>query len=275
MESTDTDYQDRIIFYEIWLPHTYVRGLIVAVNLLNRILNLIRVPLGYSYANSGANVFESIQLRPFRNPEEAYNRIMRPHISNLHTLQTLSERQGILEYCDIMSMNGPIEWGSPFTACIPHLLSSKFNYTVTNVHSLSVIFTSNMGVLVNDENLNRYFTQLRKINEWASAGVRSSYIGFQAFQRRLPFPADALTKPYEGRGWLLCFTGALGLVAIPIVYACQNVTSYTQEMMSVVTSTIASILDLAMTGPCQVSGASTKIKARRCLHRFGLCGLLH
>lgn len=253
VESLDRENPRRMSYYYNSLPISFARGLIIALDIFNKTTRLIKLPFSWKYGEHAQDeIFEDLQLNRFANPSEAYMQLMAPHLSNLHMLQVLSGTTISTQFCNIMSQNRPSECGTPFTRCLPHLLSSKFNYTPTFEESFDynqVIFTSQGAFDIGDINLDAYFARA-KWEEWIPFGTFSKHIQFQAFQGRPTFSAKPLWKPYNRITWTLSLLAKLGLFVISVIYLKKRGPS---DIISMMVSLISSALDQPTTGQWQLS----------------------
>lgn len=257
LETLDNDNASLLEIYREEIPLSFVRGLVLAVDLLRTdIIHLICIPCAWWHGyDENVEMFKvSVDLKNFQSLKHVYTHLSHPLQTNLLHSGVLVDTSSVdLRYCDFTSKSTPFRMITPFTNCIHYILSEKFNYTIQKrKRSASGIFEAAMSSYIDDENV-RHIDFIEKIVEWVPFGVVSEHMEFIAFQRKPHFSASALVQPYHWRGWVLIVTMATGLLLITILFAGKSEALTLSVLVSMVTSIIAGMLDQPIYSKCNVS----------------------
>lgn len=234
----------RTKFYTIKLSNTFVRGLILDVNLkykkIARVCLYCPPSLVLTYLSTKSKLQTDNRLL------WSYHMLTSvPQLYGAFVLTSMSEEMvsSHLLFCDFMAPTRPKYAPEDASMCSHHILSEKFNYTYDPRSSSAGQFGNKFFVevqmIVSEQN--RIYLNQQRSMEWISYGTRFSKFQFVSFQR--PPSGNVLTKPFGWIVWTSLFCGAGVLTIVTLLFGSKDEVGQGDSGTSVILSILATMLE--------------------------------
>lgn len=268
VESLDSKNPAITTFYKSLLPLTFVRGIVLTLDIRMARIRKICIPCSWQLQFKGyrGRVHQYINLTQYTNLHNAYLESAYLLHSNLHmapVITNIDENPPKRHFCDFMSTLREYFY-SP-EDCLPFLLEIKFNFTAMpfDRENQRKLFSIRPFPLTT-RNLGHPDYENKK-KRWLLLGKFSKVLQFVALQKRQGFSGNALIKPFDWKGWSLIASSACCILLVTLAFAYIHSENYlglsSLPHLSVFITIIASSLDQPMTGNFQVSGKTTLFKS--------------